>query len=210
MIIFGTRGVTMHAASGEFHCPECSSSLNAKMNYIHKKVRRFFTLYFIPLIPLDLHGEYVECQQCRGTYKLDVLDYDPTEENARFEAEYHRVVKLVMVRMMLADGVVDEEEVASIQGIYSHLTGQEISVEEIREEGSDIQASQRDICSMVRQLASSLNDNGKAMVIKAAFLVAAADGEFHDQEKALITDLAHAMSMSDAVLKATINDMLQE
>ena len=49
LIIFGTRGVTYSVATGEFHCPSCA----IKRGYDHKRVRRFFTLYFIPLIPLD-------------------------------------------------------------------------------------------------------------------------------------------------------------
>ena len=210
MIIFGTRGMTSNAASGDFHCPECSPVFKAKMNYVHKKVRRFFTLYFIPLIPLDLHGEYIECQRCRGTYKLGILDYDPDKENAEFEAEYHRTIKLVMIQMMLADGVIDDEEIDAIRNIYSHLTGKEITVGEIRADSASLQASKQDICTMLKGMAGSLNDNGKAMVVRAAFMVATADGEFHDDEKILISSLGRAMSMSGNELKAIISSMLEE
>src|SRR5258708_6295186 len=73
MIIFGTRGVTWNGESGEFVCPGCGGTTQ---QYTRKTIRRFFTLYFIPLIPLDKLGEYIECQHCRNTYNEQVLSYN--------------------------------------------------------------------------------------------------------------------------------------
>ena len=69
-IIFGTRGVRSTIKEGQFNCPQCMS----ERNYKHKKVTQFFTLYFIPLIPLSNKGTYVECQSCKNTYIEGVLD----------------------------------------------------------------------------------------------------------------------------------------
>ena len=73
-IIFGTRGIRSTLKQGTFFCPQCGS----EKNYKHKKVTQFFTLYFIPLIPLGNKGEYVECQTCRNTYIERVLHMRPT------------------------------------------------------------------------------------------------------------------------------------
>ena len=69
MIIFGTQGVTYSKGKGRFSCPSCCCT----RPYDHKRVRRFFTLYFIPVIPLDQLEEYVECESCRDTFQLSVL-----------------------------------------------------------------------------------------------------------------------------------------
>jgi len=69
LIIFGSRAITSEQARGEFLCPRCGPG----QSYVHKSVRRFFTLYFIPLIPLNRVGEYIECQTCAGTFKVEVL-----------------------------------------------------------------------------------------------------------------------------------------
>lgn len=69
LIIFGTKGVTSTVSTGAFDCPGCSASTH----YEHKKLRRFFTLYWIPLIPLGTIAEYVECLSCHGQFKLGVL-----------------------------------------------------------------------------------------------------------------------------------------
>ncbi|WP_367890590.1 zinc-ribbon domain-containing protein [Sinomicrobium kalidii] len=69
MIIFGTRGISSTQTSGKFHCPQC----NAQQSYKRKKVTKFFTLYFIPLIPLGKRGEYVECTTCKTTFYTGIL-----------------------------------------------------------------------------------------------------------------------------------------
>src|SRR5687768_587685 len=111
LIIFGTRGVTYGSEGGQFFCPDCEG----KEQYLHRKVRRFFTLYFIPVIPLDLLGEYIECQRCTSTYREDVLAFDPQQQADAEEAEFQKAMRRVLVLMMLADGVVDDSEVEAIQ-----------------------------------------------------------------------------------------------
>ena len=70
MIIFGTTGVKTTIKEGNFHCPQC----NTQTKYRHRKVNKFFTLYFIPLIPLGSAGEFVECRCCKGTFVPRVLE----------------------------------------------------------------------------------------------------------------------------------------
>lgn len=69
LIIWGRKGVTSVAGAGTFDCPGCGPG----KSYEHKKVTKYFTLYFIPLIPMGTHGEYVECQSCRKNWKPTVL-----------------------------------------------------------------------------------------------------------------------------------------
>jgi len=69
IIIFGSRGVERKIDTGYFHCPSCQCD----SPYSRKKITRFFTLYFIPLIPLGSVGEFVRCDQCGSDYATDVL-----------------------------------------------------------------------------------------------------------------------------------------
>ena len=98
MIIFGWRGVTFNKEQGQFHCPSCGPNIDFR----HKTVRNFFTLYFIPVIPLNSLGEYVECQQCQGTFHHDILDYDPAEQGRTTEAIFMVAAKQLMISMLLA------------------------------------------------------------------------------------------------------------
>ena len=69
MIIYGYKNREIEQSSGSFHCSNCG----VRRLYKHKKVVRYFTLFFIQLFPLGKLSEYVECQVCRRTYQ-----YQPT------------------------------------------------------------------------------------------------------------------------------------
>lgn len=71
MIIFGFGARTHKTGSGQFACPRCG----VPRSYTRKKARRYFTLYFIPLIPLGELGEFIECDVCHTAYPLAVLDH---------------------------------------------------------------------------------------------------------------------------------------
>ena len=205
LIIFGTRGVTLTSNQGQFHCPDCGPS-----GYRHRKVRRFFTLYFIPLIPLDVLGEYVECDKCKSTYKLAVLSHNPGASDAAFEAEFLGAVRRTMVLMCLADGRVDQQEVAMIQQVFGRIAKREISWQEVHAEIAAAQADGRPVAGFLAgSVAATLNDHGKELVVRAAFMVAAADGEFQEQERQLLADIGRALQMTPAHLNGVVESMLR-
>ena len=202
-IIFGTRGVTYSAEKGDFWCPSCQS----QQRYDHKRVRRFFTLYFIPLIPLDKLGEYIECSACDGTFQLDVLQLTGAASDTGFEAEFHGAVRRVMVLMMLADGVIDEAEITTICEIYQRIAEQPLSPERVREEAAVAQREGLGVHQYLASLVGSLNDAGKEMVVKAAHFVAAADGGVTDDERQLLSEVGKALEMSTAHFRGVLAEL---
>jgi len=203
MILFGTRGVTTKAANGHFYCPSCASE-NA---YVHKKVRRFFTLYFIPVIPLDLVGEYIECQVCKDTFKKEVLAHLPQPGSGEIEAEFQRAIKHVMVLMALADGQVEEAEIQSMRHIFSRVAGRDVSEQDLRDEAKFARAGSQTVSHYLGEVSPYINDLGKEMIIKAIFFVAVADGVFQDAEKQLLADTAKALEVSSAHLKGILAEV---
>jgi hypothetical protein len=73
MIIWGWRALTKTVARGNFFCPDCVR----EQAYSRRRVRQFFTLYFIPIFPMKTLGEYIECDVCKNAYKDKVLEYNP-------------------------------------------------------------------------------------------------------------------------------------
>jgi hypothetical protein len=71
MIIFGTSGITSVQSRGTYHCPACGPGAG----YQHKSVNRFFTLFFVPLIPMGKVADFVQCERCGGTFKPEVLTW---------------------------------------------------------------------------------------------------------------------------------------
>ncbi len=205
LIIFGTRGVTTTSESGDFHCPACET----KRRYEQKTVRRYFTLYFLPLIPLDVRGVYVECQTCKGTFGIEVLRLPPDHQEKQLEAMYHAAIKRVMVLMMLADGVIEDEEIETIQLVYEKIAKKKLTRADIDEEVGAAKKLSRPLAAYLGELVGRLNDAGKAAVVKAAYFVAAADGKITEEETRLLAEIAAALEMSPTDFKAVIDKVVE-
>ncbi len=205
MIIFGTRGITTTPERGTFNCPQCASP----QPYNFKRVRRFFTLYFIPVIPLDKLGEYIECPSCQGTYDVEILNYDPSQEGLQIEAFFFIAVKQVMIAMLLADGIIDDGEVKMLQSVYLDLTGTEIPEEELREEIAVIQASGSSALQLIQELSPQLNDPGKETVMRAAYAIANADGRIDDTESTLLAEIGDGLGFTTAHMQGLLSSMNQ-
>lgn len=78
MIIYGYRNREIVRGTGSFYCSKCA----VQRPYKHKKVVRYFTLFFIPLFPLGTLSEYVECGVCGRTYKPEILSAVSTTSDA--------------------------------------------------------------------------------------------------------------------------------
>ena len=76
LIIFGLRVFYRTIAQGTFHCRRCGGD----RQYRHRAGRRWFTLFFIPVIPLNAVGDHVQCTACRTRYVTDVLSQPTTAQ----------------------------------------------------------------------------------------------------------------------------------
>ena len=204
MIIFGTRGVKSTIKQGQFLCPQCA----AEKPYKHKKVRRWFTLYFIPVIPLDSQGEFVECQTCKGTFVPRVLDYKPDNSREQFQSEYEKAMRHSMILMMLADGVIDDEELIVVQKIINKFGHNDITQEDLQILIAGVEANNEPIGTYLSKVAPSLNEHGKEVIIKCGIAVASADGHIDESEIDLIKEMAKAMEMSSSHLKGILSEMM--
>lgn len=91
MIIFGTKAKTKTVGKGKFNCPHCQR----EREYERRKAKRYFSIYFIPLIPMDDIGEFIECQTCHRSYSPEVLKYKPSKP----QSDTARVLNIVKDRL---------------------------------------------------------------------------------------------------------------
>lgn len=204
MIIFGTRGVKSTINKGTFCCPQCATNQPFK----HKKVTKFFTLYFIPVIPLGSAGEYVECQSCKGTFVPRVLEYQRNQPSNQFLSEYEKAMKHCMVLIMLADGEIDQNEMVMVQKIINKFGHNDLTMNELERYVEQVKLHPQDINTYLKGVTPHLNEHGKEMVIKCALSVAAADGHIDDSEIDLIQKMAKTMEMSGSHLKGIFQDLM--
>jgi len=57
------------ADAGTFRCPKEGDS----RAYEIRRVNRWITILYIPVIPLGTRGTYVKCTSCRGKFPLSTL-----------------------------------------------------------------------------------------------------------------------------------------
>ena len=105
-----------------------------RTQYHHDQVHEKATVFFIPIVNLRLLGEYIECQNCVNTYKMEILDYDPEQEQKEIEAIYLEGIKKVMTTMMLADGKIEENEKSMMKDIYEKMADSILSNYDIDKE----------------------------------------------------------------------------
>jgi len=64
LVIFGTKTVGKTIKTGTFKCSRC----NRERNYFLKQNKKYFSLFFIPIIPLNKVGDTLECTFCKTAY----------------------------------------------------------------------------------------------------------------------------------------------
>lgn len=124
--------------------------------------------------------------------------------------EFREAVKLALVEVMVADAHADAREVRAVRDVYAKVAGGELAEEEVRREIALAESGRKDITAVLSELAPHLNEHGKETVIRAAFMVAAADGELGDREKELISGIATALGVTHDRLPRILGGLMEE
>jgi tellurite resistance protein len=188
MIVWGWKTVFRVIGSGVFSCPACG----ADRNYERRRAQRFFTLFFIPLIPLKTIGEFVRCTYCKNDFRDSVLAR-PTA--AQFTDLLQNTVRGVMVNVLRRGG-------------WEHPGARAVAVQEIVTAGAvgygepnlaqDMQVVPEDLTQLLANLAGQLPEAGREALVTGATRVAAADGPVQPAERAVIDAVGAALGMSQA------------
>lgn len=195
LVVFGWRSRAHTIGSGQFYCPREGGD----RGYEHKEARRWFTLFFIPLIPLNRLGDYVECTGCKSTYYTSVLEA-PT--GASIQDVMTQAIRHVAVALTVADGHVDPEE----RRVATEVVRQFANVE-YNEANFDTDLDHINPAALVdnlEELGSILNEHGKEAVLTAAMRLAASDGSVDPSEIAVVEDIGEALSMTRAHVRGVI------
>jgi hypothetical protein len=167
MIIWGWRTITHSAKTGDFHCPECAD----KKPYTHQKIRRWFTLYFIPIIPLNVVAEQVKCKQCGQAWKMSVLEHDPEKAQAEqlknISADWFNALAALVGSVGKADQQVGEVVVADI----ASATGWQYVANDFMAKAiasRDQGVTQSDVLARLGNLSATLSSSGKELFLGTA------------------------------------------
>ena len=202
MILFGTRGINSTVGTGSFNCPRCAS----QQPYTQKAVKRFFTIYFIPLIPMGTAGEFIECNSCAGTFATEILTYDPEVERGKTIESFRRMA----VAFLLDANRCKVGELEALRDIVGDLAGHDIESETIATDVRQAQEAGVDLLNFVKAQATELSDDGKWLALATFRSIVERVSPMMPHEKDRFREIGKAMGLRkkhvDEFLESSLED----
>ncbi|WP_236010636.1 TerB family tellurite resistance protein [Candidatus Laterigemmans baculatus] len=191
--------------TGDFYCPGCGTS----QTYRLRTRRPFLTLYFIPVVPIGAAEPFVQCDQCRAHWDVNVLEMDRHSHEMAQREQFCEEAMRAAVLVTTADGRISEQEIQALHHVGERLLDRPISREEL---GA--------LCSSTRHLGvSPLNymlsgsrrwsQAQRTTVLQAAFLAASAEGELSESQLRMLGDLRKMFELSDEQYQTAIEEALE-
>lgn len=195
-IIFGWRSISSTTSEGEFRCPGCRQD----RSYKAKSYRRWFTLFFIPVIPLNSLGEGIECQVCKSSYAVEVLAIPTT---AQVVQAYYAAIRCLVAGMSRLNE--SSNLFPAAQQITSGLDGYDVQAME-----ADVQAIGGPVAvkTALGNFAAMTDENGRTRIIECAVFLAAQDGIITDDELDFIYKAGSAMGIPQPYVHGMISAYL--
>jgi hypothetical protein len=190
--IFGLIG------TGQFHCPNCGGD----REYQHRTARRFFTLFFIPVIPLDKLGEVVQCQTCRVRFDPVVLQRPTSAQLASALPAGMRAAVAVVLR---AGGASEAASRAAIEAVRRSGSAEY----DVRQLHADLSQPGEAAAGPLQALATQLVPEARERYLAEAVRIALADGPLSPAERDAARWIAGNLGMTPAHAHGVISTVEQ-
>ena len=188
LIIFGLRVFYRTIAQGTFHCRRCGGD----REYRHRAGRRWFTLFFIPVIPLNSVGEHVRCTTCRTRYVTDVLNQPTT---AQMQAALPAGMRAA-VAAMLRSG--DPSNPASRQRAIEVVIGSGVRDYDEAMLNADLMQPFEVIRPALNQVGAQLTIQAREWYLADVIRIAMADGPLTESERHAALAIGADLGMTQA------------
>ena len=101
-----------------------------------------------------------------------------------------------MVAISIADDFLDDDEVAEISKIYTHLTNNEIDDQVIRDTAAYMQENDTSIETEMMTVVGTMDKPHKEKLVVASLYILAADGDMDERELMMLDDIRLGLKMS--------------
>jgi hypothetical protein len=195
LIVYGWRGIERKVGRGPFYCVECC----ADSTYVHRRVRRFYTLYEVPLIPAEVMWEAVQCCRCFHCFVPTVLQ--PAMQ-AQLRVEGERALKLrrqiteacslMMCAVAICDGMPSDAVLQELRDGDRYLLGRPGHPSDVRlhmREHSDLAP----VFEKLLALSESLDLGARRSLMKAACEIAWLAGAITPSVRELVASFARCL-----------------
>ena len=196
MIVIGTMGIPFTRDKGTFYCPRCRNDVS----YRGRHVRRFLTLYFIPLIPLDKMEEYIECLQCKNRFPREVLAHNRERAAQAFQG----YVRYTLALLAALDSEITSTEVTTFQELVRRLTGRAPTMDEATAELMAAKSARQVPSWYLRTIGGWLTKDEKKALVQFAFLMVSAAGQMSEARSSTLAQFPAALGLTDDEFKQFI------
>lgn len=204
MVWIGTMNLTRTVDRGHFYCPTCG----ANCSYRLRNRRPFLTIYFIPVVPIGGAEPFVQCDGCKSSWDMTVLELTRESHEAAQLAQFREDALRATVLVTTADGSISEAEIDALLVVSSKLFERPIDREEL---GALCASAQRLGVSAPNYLLTvkrQWSPEQCITVLKAAFLAASAEGELNPAQLKMLRDLQDLFNLTDAEYQQAIEEAL--
>ena len=199
MIIFGLVVLTFgQIGTGVFFCPQCS----ADREYVHSHRRRFFSLFFIPIIPLNRVGEVVKCQTCKTKFVPEVLNAPTQGDSQQALVSGMRAAAAVM----LAASRNPEPGIPMALQALDRVGAGSVGADGVR---SDMTFPREQAGVPLQQAGAVLGTEGAEAYLTAAVKIGMATGEFTQQQGDAAAYVGASLGLSPAHTRGVIGQVLE-
>jgi hypothetical protein len=172
--------------SGTFFCPRCGGD----RPFERRQARRWFHLYYIPIIPAAILGNQVRCGVCETSFTESVLSR-PT--SSQLSALLIDAARGTIVHVLRTGST--ESPIARAAAV--HEVGR-AGLPAYTDESltADLGAVPGDLSQLYASLSPQLADTGKESLLGAAVRVALADGPLTDLERQVLVSTGASLGMT--------------
>ena len=186
LLIFGLTVRARPMEAGRFHCP----NEGGDRTYTMLELRRWFTLFFIPLIPLKQLGDVVECDSCRQQFDRSTLRM-PT--SATMEHKIEVAARSLLGAVAAAAPAAEKaavRELESFLGTPAYCAHDLVAHARIQTEAQRSEA--------LGAAGELLDPAGREGLLMAAARAGVLDGEIGPRLRSILTDAGAALGMTPA------------
>lgn len=199
LIIWGWRTRGRHVGDGEFYCPDEGGDRPYRL----MAARRWFTLFWIPLVPGKELGEYVECSSCGTPFPHAALAQPTTTQMAQ---SLRTALRHLVVAIVRADERVTNAERRIALDVMARFGHQDYAMIDLERDIATLEVS--DIDAVVARAGATLSTSGQERVVRACAELSTADGEISDVDLEIIATAGRSMGMTPAHIKGVLDEVV--
>jgi hypothetical protein len=196
ILIWGFRARTKTVSTGEFFCSQCG----ADRSYVLQQIRRWFTLFFVPLFPVGkVLGEQVRCATCGTCFRPEVLN---TPTSATFSENLRGAIRVASMSMLAAGDQTNNAARAAAVNAARRTGAENYDETWLTHDFAALDASR--LGDYLAPLAHGLNPQGKETFIEQVARIGLADGPLSSSEMQVLETLSASLGISAAHLRGIV------